>query len=62
MEEQIIIYHPPTSLYTPVLKRGGERIGEITPIEDEQLRPMTFGELLSAIAQLIKDYMRGRTK
>lgn len=62
MEELSITYQPrePRSLYAPHINHIGEHDGELEIIEDEQPSAMTFRELISAIFQLIKQYLKGR--
>ena len=62
MEEQAITYQPraPYSLYTPCVMRDGEHSGSIELTAEPEPEVMTFGELLHAIVQLVKQYMKGR--
>ncbi len=62
MEELSIVFQPqaPRSLYAPRLSRIGEHDGELEAIDNEQPSAMTFRELISAIFQLIKQYLKGR--
>lgn len=64
MEELSITYQPREhlSLYAPYIRSDGMRIGQIVAETDERESPMTFPQLLGAIAQLIKQYLKGKRK
>ena len=62
MEELSITYQPhaPHSLYAPCVQHIGQRDGELEMMADVQPSAMTFRELIRAIVQLIKEYVKGR--
>lgn len=62
MNERAITYQPraPHPLYTPCVMREWGHVEEIEPIAVSGQKPMTFRELLDAIINLIKEYMKGR--
>lgn len=50
--------HAPVALYTPCAMHDGQREGAIE--YEEEPEPMTFGELLEAIIELVRMYREGR--
>ena len=62
MTDLAITYQPraPHSLYAPCIMRDGEHAGEIEVFAETEPEPMTFGDLLRAIVNLVEQYIEGR--